>query len=223
MGEVFVGACFALPSQPSAVFVTGTDTHVGKSVACAWMLRGLDGDYWKPVQAGLDAPTDMAMVQRMSGLPAQRFHPEVWRLEAPLAPQIAAQRQGIRLELAQVVVPVTHRPLVVEGAGGVLVPLSPRLLMVDLMVHLGFPVVLVARTALGTINHTLLSLEALRSRGLSVLGVILNGPREPETARVIRHHGRVAWLAELPLLQELTPQSLDGVPGLGTDENILGL
>lgn len=194
------------------VFVTGTDTDVGKTVVSAWLLRHLGWEYWKPVQAGVAGGTDVARVRHLSGAAAHRFHPSAYVLREPLSPHEAARREGIEIELERFRLPVA-RPLVVEGAGGVLVPLNPQALMVDLMVRLGLPVVLVSRTALGTLNHTLLSLEALRHRGVEVVGVVMCGAAAPHNRQAIEQYGQVAVVGEIPWLEPLTPETLAGVQG----------
>jgi malonyl-CoA O-methyltransferase len=190
------------------VFVTGTDTGVGKTVVSAWLMRALDADYWKPVQAGLDGETDTEAVQRLTGFPEERFHRPAYRLKAALSPHEAAAREGTAIALDAFRLPVTGRTLVVEGAGGLLVPLNDRAFMTDLMARLGLPALLVAGSGLGTINHTLLSLEALRARGLAVAGVVMNGPANPANRRAIETFGAVAVIAELPLLEPLDGASL---------------
>lgn len=134
--------------------------------------------------------------------------PEAYRLALPASPHVAAAAAGITIERARLQLPNTAGPIIVEGAGGILVPLNDRETMADLMAWLGLPVVLVARTALGTINHTLLSLEALRSRGLRVHGLVLNGDPVPATTATLRTWGRVPILAQIPPLQPLNAASL---------------
>ncbi len=194
----------------SGFFVTGTDTGVGKSVVSAWLLHRWEAAYWKPVQSGAGSgeESDTAFVRRLSGLPEERFHPPVYTLALPRSPHEAARKEGVEIRLERLQRPVDHRPLVVEGAGGILVPLNDQQTMLDLMAQLGLPVILVARTTLGTINHTLLSLACLRSRGLTVAGVILNGNPDPDNRQAIGHYGQVTILAELPLLQPLTREGL---------------
>jgi len=189
-------------------FVTGTDTDVGKTVVASWLVLALDGEYWKPVQAGLEGETDAAAVRRLTGLPEARFHDSAYRLKAALSPHEAARREGVTIETGTIELPAHRRPLVVEGAGGLLVPLNPRALVIDLIAKLGLPVILVARSGLGTINHTLLSLEALRARGLALAGVVINGPGNPANREAIESHGNVPVIAELPLIEPLTAEGL---------------
>lgn len=192
----------------SGFFVTGTDTNTGKTVACAYLMRVLDADYWKPVQSGLDGETDTETVRRLTGLPAERFHRSAYELRAPLSPHEAARRESIAISLDAFELPRTSRAIIVEGAGGVLVPLNGEALMIDLMAALGLPVILVARTTLGTINHTLLSLEALRTRRIAVAGVILSGEPNRANRMAIETYGKVGVLAELPMIAPLDAQTL---------------
>lgn len=187
------------------LFVAGADTDVGKTVAAACLVRALDGDYWKPVQAGISDGTDTATVARLTGLSADRLHPPAYEFAEPLPPHQAARLEGVAIDMERFQLPRTKRPLVVEGAGGLLVPLNDRHTMIDLIVRLGLPVVLVTRSGLGAINHTLLSLEALNARAVPIIGVIVNGPPNPVNVEAIRHYGRVRVIIEL---QKLVP--LDG-------------
>ena len=187
---------------PARLFVTGTDTGVGKSYVAALLTVGLEASYWKPVQSGADADADW--LRRVTGLPAERVLPETYRLRAPLSPHEAARREGVQIEMSRFALPKKER-LIVEGAGGVMVPLDDQHLMVDLMVDLGLPVLVVARSELGTINHTLLTLEQLRRRGCSLLGVVVNGPSNPANCQAIVHYGEVPVLAAIDRRVELSP------------------
>lgn len=185
----------------SGVFVTGTDTGVGKTLACAVLARAWDADYWKPVQTGLAAEAgDTAVVAALTGLAPENLHRPRHEYAAPLSPHAAAALEGEAIGLDDFVLPRTSRPLVVEGAGGVLVPLNGRDLMIDLMARLNLPAVVVARSTLGTINHSLLTLEALRARQIAVLGVVLSGPPSPGNRAAIEDFGRVKVLAQIPPL-----------------------
>ena len=188
--------------------VTGTDTGIGKTVFAAGLAGSLGAYYWKPVQAGLDPEGDKETVARLSGLPAAHILPEAYRLTTPASPHLAARLDGVKLGLDQLALPDEDGPLVVEGAGGVLVPLSETLLMADLFAHWGVPVILCARTALGTINHSLLSIEALRARGVPLAGVAFIGDPHAENERIIPALGGVPSLGRLPHLDPLDPARL---------------
>ncbi len=188
--------------MPQGYFVTGTDTDVGKTVISAALVLGLGANYWKPVQTG--APSDREQIQSWTGLPDARFAPEQWRFPLPASPHIAARAAGGAIALRDLRPPWKENTAagdcwIVEGAGGVLVPLNDREKIADLIVCLGLPVIVVARTRLGTMNHTLLTLEALRRRGLEVAGVVMNGDAEPEVAETIRSLGKVPLAQTSPI------------------------
>ncbi len=199
-------------------FVTGTDTDVGKTVVSAWLMLHLEArfagvHYWKPVQSGVaEGPGDREVVQKLTGFGPGRFHACGYELPEPLSPHEAARRAGVRIEMARIEMPRGDGPLIVEGAGGVLVPLNEKVLMLDLIVALGLPVVVVARSTLGTINHTLLTLEALRRRRVDVAGVVLNGPHAPHNRAAIEEYGRVHVIGELPPLSPLGAATLRAIP-----------
>jgi dethiobiotin synthetase len=190
------------------IVVTGTDTDIGKTVFAAGLTRLLGGVYWKPVQAGLDGETDTGTVRRLSGLDDAHFLPEAWRLKLPASPHLAAEREGIEIDSGSLVVPTLPRPLVIEGAGGLMVPLNRRELYIDVFARWRVPVVLCARTTLGTLNHTLLSLEALARRGIPVLGVALIGDPHVDNERTLAAMGGAPVLGRLPRLDPLTPAAL---------------
>ena len=190
------------------IVVTGTDTGIGKTVFAAGLTRLLDGYYWKPVQAGLTDETDSATVRRLSGLPAERILPEIWRLKTPASPHLAAERDGVVIDPAALSLPSVPGPLVIEGAGGVIVPLTRKVLLIDVFARWQAPVVLCARTTLGTLNHTLLSIEALRRREITIVGVALIGGKHPDNARTLSEIGGVPILGRLPRLDPLTSATL---------------
>ena len=192
-------------------FVTGTDTDVGKTVVAAWLVARLGACYWKPVQAGTDPQTDSAIVRRLAGVAQDRILPEAYILPEPLAPHESARRAGLAIDMAKLVPPACDRPLVVEGAGGLMVPLNDHSYVIDLARELDLPLILVARSTLGTINHTLLSLEAIGRRGLPLAGVVMNGPETPHNRAAIERYGRVEIIAEIPRLDRVTLSSLMAV------------
>lgn len=192
------------------IIVTGTDTGVGKTVFAAALAGALGAHYWKPVQAGPDEwdGTDATRVAYLSGLPAEHILPEAYRLATPCSPHRAAEIDGVEIDLTRLVLPQVDGPLVVEGAGGALVPLNRQETYADQFARWQAPVVIVARTGLGTINHTLLSVEALRARGVSVLGVAFVGDAVEDSEATIAAMGKVKRLGRLPLLDTLTPETL---------------
>jgi len=168
----------------------------------------LGASYWKPVQAGNHPETDSDIVRRLAGVPPERILPEAYVLPEPIAPHEAARRAGITIEMAKLAPPPCNGPLVVEGAGGLLVPLNDKVYVIDLAAELHLPIILVARSTLGTINHTLLSIEAIRRRGLPLAGVVVNGPETPHNRAAIERYGKVEIIAEIPWLDHLTGAKL---------------
>ncbi|PAP92045.1 dethiobiotin synthase [Mesorhizobium wenxiniae] len=190
------------------IVVTGTDTGIGKTVFSAGLAGLLDGFYWKPVQSGLDEETDSEVVARLSGLPAERVLPEAYRLKSPLSPHRSAEIDGVMIEVADLSVPAVPGPLVIEGAGGLMVPLNRRTRFIDIFAQWPLPVILCARTALGTINHTLLSIEALRARSIPLIGLAFIGDEVTDTQRTIVEFSGVPQLGRLPHLDPLTGKTL---------------
>ena len=189
----------------TAIVVTGTDTGIGKTVFAAGLTAALNAQYWKPVQAGLSDATDTETVVALTDAQAL---PEAYRLKMPASPHLAAEDMGIEIDPIDLVLPFTEGPLVVEGAGGVMVPLTRRIFFLDVMAGWNAPVVLVARTALGTINHTALSLKALRDQGCDVVGVAFVGDAVPEVEQTIVEMCDVAHLGRLPFLENLSKERL---------------
>ena len=195
----------------SGFFVTGTDTDVGKTLVAAWLLTQLEGTYWKPIQAGTVPTTDSATVQRLAELPVSRVLPEAYLLPEPMAPHEAARRANIALDMEKLRLPPHDGLVVVEGAGGLMVPIADGAYMIDLADSLDLPLILVARSTLGTINHTLLSLEAIRRRGLPLAGVVISGPESPHNRAAIERFGQVEVIAEIPFLKTVSRDTLKAI------------
>ncbi|WP_170785644.1 dethiobiotin synthase [Ruegeria lacuscaerulensis] len=185
----------------STLVVTGTDTGVGKTVLSAGLAAALGASYWKPVQSGLEEATDTETVQALSGAP---ILPEAYRLNLPASPHLSAEDMGVEIDLERLTLPQVPGPLVVEGAGGVMVPLTRQHFFLDLFARWQAPVVLAARTALGTINHTALSLRALRGAGVDVVGVAFIGDAEPDVEQTIVEMCETRHLGRLPILDTVT-------------------
>ena len=191
----------------TAIVVTGTDTDIGKTVFAAALAGALGAHYWKPVQAGLDDGSDAQRVAALSGLPADHILPEAYRLTTPCSPHRAAEIDGVTIDPAALNPPAI-RPLVIEGAGGALVPVTRELLYADLFATWGLPVVIVARTGLGTINHSLLTIEALRNRDVPILGTAFVGDTVKDSEATIVAIGGVRRLGRLPWIDPLYPVAL---------------
>jgi dethiobiotin synthetase len=188
--------------------VSGTDTGVGKTVFSAALADALVASYWKPVQSGLDSETDCEAVARLGGLDASRILPEAYRLSVPASPHLSARIDGVSIDADGLDPPDCDGPLIIEGAGGLLVPLTKRTVFADVFARWGIPVILCARTSLGTINHTLLSIEALRVRDVPIRGVAFIGVENADTQDIIAEMGGVEVLGRLPTLHLLTRGNL---------------
>jgi dethiobiotin synthase len=193
-------------------FVTGTDTNVGKTVLSALLVAALDAVYWKPVQTGAIEGTDRESVRAWAEIPEERLPLERYRFNAPVSPHLASREEKVRIDLDAFELPnaeASHsHKWIVEGAGGVLVPLNERDLMRDLMRRIGFPVVIAARTALGTINHTLLTLAALREANLLISGVVMIGDRNDENRLAIERYGEACVIGYIPILPKIDRSTL---------------
>ena len=189
----------------SGYFVTGTDTNIGKTVLSALLVAALDGAYWKPVQTGAAEGTDRDAVRAWAGVSEERLLPERYCFDPPVSPHLAAREAGVRMALDSFVLPKTTAgmPLIVEGAGGAMAPINERAVMLDLMRRLGLPVIVAARTALGTINHTLLTLAALRIAQLHICGVVLIGEEHMENRRAIEQYGEIRVVGHIPVLEKI--------------------
>lgn len=195
----------------SAIVITGTDTDIGKTVFAAALCEALGGSYWKPVQAGTQGGTDRETVRRLTGLGEERLPAERYVLSQPLSPHRAAELDGITIDfeaLTRLPPSPGPGPLIIEGAGGLMVPLTREHLVIDLIGRWQAPVVLCARTALGTINHSLLSIEALKRRAIPILGIAFIGEAMADTERTIIDFTGVKRLGRLPRLPSLDPASL---------------
>jgi dethiobiotin synthetase len=190
------------------VVVTGTDTGIGKTVFSAALTNALDGCYWKPVQSGLAEETDSETVHRLGQIPLERILPEAWRLKTPVSPHLSAEIDGVTISPMALQPPSTNLPLIIEGAGGLLVPLTRHETFADVFSRWQIPAILCARTGLGTINHTFLSLEAMRQRLIPILGVAFIGDEYSDTQKTIQEMGHVRVLGRLPHLNPLSPDAL---------------
>jgi dethiobiotin synthase len=204
---------------PSGLFVTGTDTGVGKTVVCAALMHRFRETaplrYWKPIQTGIEQDDDTAEVTRLGACDAgacdaEEVDRDGVRLARPVSPHLAARLSGQTIDVPSIAARTragTARGWIIEGAGGVLVPLNDRETNVDLMIAIGLPALVVSRTALGTINHTLLTLEALRRRSVPVAGVVMVGDPNPENRTAIEQYGGVAVLGEMPRLPAIAERN----------------
>lgn len=185
-------------------FITGIDTGIGKTIVSAILTEKLQADYWKPIQSGDLAQSDSLAVQSLLTNTKTKIHPEAYRLSQPLSPHLSARIDGVEIELDQFQLPKTNNKLIVEGAGGLMVPLNDKDLILDLIKHLAIETIVVAKNYLGSINHTLLTLNTLKQHHIKVKGIIFNGEPNLESEKYILKYSQLTSLGHIPLLNELS-------------------
>lgn len=195
---------------PKKLFVTGTNTDIGKTFVSGVLMAGLGAHYWKPIQSGSLESTDTQWLSENTGLDKNHFFEETYRFEHALSPHAAAKLENIEISLDKLGLPelAGSQTLIVEGAGGLMVPLNDELFMLDLIRKLNIPVVIVADSGLGTINHTMLTIEQLKRHDIEIFGVVMNGVRNRSNRQAIEKYGRVPVLAEVEPLKQISPVSL---------------
>lgn len=193
------------------LFVTGTDTGVGKTLLSALLVAALDRDYWKPIQTGAEEGTDRETVLRLAEIDAGRAWPESYIFAPPVSPHLAAEWQQTKIDFEKIRRPASAKTLVIEGAGGILVPINARQSMLDLARHLVAPVVIASRTALGTINHSLLTIAAIRRANLELRGVVMSGKENADNRRAIERYGNVPVIGWIPWMERIDAKTLQTV------------
>jgi dethiobiotin synthase len=193
------------------LFVTGTDTGVGKTLLSALLVAALGRDYWKPIQTGAEEGTDRDTVVRLAEINVGRAWPESYIFAPPVSPHLAAEWQQMNIEFEKIRRPASAKALIIEGAGGILVPINAHDSMLDLARHLGAPIVIASRTALGTINHSLLTIAAIRSANLELRGVVMSGKENADNRRAIERYGNVPVIGWIPWLDRVDAKTLQSV------------
>lgn len=194
------------PKLPQQIFVSGIGTDVGKTVVSAILVQALQADYWKPVQAGSLNFTDTDFVKSLVSNTATAFHKEQYALQTASSPHYAAKQEGVCIDVAAFIFPSTDNRLIVEGAGGLMVPLNEDHTVIDFIKHYELPVFLVANNYLGSINHTLLSIAALKQRNIPLLGIIFNGDTYLDNAEIIQQLSMVNYVCYVDKVNELTKE-----------------
>ena len=184
--------------SPRPVFITGIGTGIGKTITSAIIVEKLQADYWKPIQSGDLDNSDTLAVQVLISNTTTVFHPEAYRLTQPYSPHKSAKLDGIVIDPAKIITPHTDNQLIIEGAGGLMVPLSDTFFIVDLIKQLDAEVILVSKNYLGSINHTLMSIELLKSKGIALKGIIFNGDIDPDSEEVISKYCGSKILGHIP-------------------------
>jgi dethiobiotin synthetase len=190
------------------VFVTGIGTGIGKTIVSAVLVEKLNADYWKPVQAGDLEQSDTISVKKLVTNPISYFYPETYRLTQPYSPHKAAALDGIVIDPEKIKLPETDNQLIIEGAGGLMVPLNKDFLMIDLIKQLGAEVVLVSRNYLGSINHTLLSVDALKNRNIPIKALLFNGNRDLASEEYIIEYTKLQNIFYIPEMEPVSKTSI---------------
>ena len=190
------------------IVICGTDTDVGKTIVSSFFVQGLKGIYWKPIQSGTEDGSDTKTVCNLLNLEPNRYLSERYKFKAPVSPHWAAEQESGFIEPNNLKLPDLDELIIIETAGGLMVPLNRDWLQIDQLKVWGAPIILVARTGLGTLNHTLLSLEALKHRNLDVLGIVLNGPPHKDNPKTLEQFGDTKILASLPIFDEVNAKVL---------------
>jgi len=191
------------------IFITGIGTDIGKTIVSAVLVEKLQADYWKPVQAGDLDNSDTIKVQRLISNPRSVFHPEAYRLTQPFSPHKAAALDGVEIDINKIILPQTSNQLIIEGAGGLMVPLNDTHYIIDLIKHLDAEVILVSRNYLGSINHTLLSIDALTNRGIPIKAIVINGNTDEYSEQAIAAYTKNAVpIYYVPGMDEITKESI---------------
>jgi dethiobiotin synthetase len=190
------------------IFITGIHTGIGKTITSAVLVEKLQADYWKPIQSGDLETSDTITVQSLISNEKSAFHPETYRLSKPFSPHKSAELDNIKIELSNFILPETANQLIIEGAGGLMVPLNDTDLMIDLIDKLKADVILVVQHYLGSINHTLLSLAMLKSRDISLIGIIISGKRDEFSEQAIQNFSGVSVLGFIDYLEPVDKISI---------------
>ncbi|PBQ32400.1 dethiobiotin synthase [Sphingobacteriaceae bacterium] len=192
----------------NSLIVAGIGTGIGKTLISAILVEALQADYWKPIQAGDLDQSDTLKVKALISNTLSVFHPESYLLKTPMSPHAAAKIDGIEIELEKLIIPRTENTLVIELAGGLMVPLNSKELNIDLLKKWHVPVVLVSQNYLGSINHTLLSLDLLKTKNIPVMGIIFNGEQNVSTEEFILSYSKVKCLGRIPEIEAITKEEI---------------
>jgi dethiobiotin synthase len=193
------------------LFITGTDTGIGKTLLSSLLVAALDRDYWKPIQTGSSEGTDRETVIKQAGISPSRAHPEAYIFDPPVSPHLAAEWRGMEIDIERIQRPASAKEFVIEGAGGIMVPINSSLFMLDLARHLKTSLVIATRTALGTINHTLLTVNSIRSAQLPMTGVVMIGEESKDNRRAVERYGNVPVIGWIPRLERIDRDTLQSV------------
>ena len=185
------------------IFVTGIGTDIGKTVVSAIIVEALKADYWKPVQAGTYYSTDSENLKKWISNTITVIHPESYCLKAHMSPHAAAENESVQIDFDKIILPQTNNTLVIEGAGGVMVPLNDKYFIMDLIKKFDAETIIVIQNYLGSINHSLLTFDVLKNKGIKIIGLVFNGPPHALSEKIILSYTGVPCLASISPEQEI--------------------
>ena len=191
------------------LIICGTDTDVGKTLISSFFVRGLKSFYWKPIQSGIETETDSQSILRLSGIKKEKILKEAYIFEKPVSPHWAAEIDGKKIDINLLNLPKIDGSIVIETAGGLMVPITRNFLQIDQIRKWNLPVIIVCRSSLGTLNHTLLTIEALKKRNIKILGLIINGEKHLDNPKTLREFSKLPIIAEFPRLNNIDKNNLD--------------
>ena len=189
--------------------ICGTDTDIGKTLISSFFVRGLNSFYWKPIQSGIESETDSQSIKRIANINKDKIINEAYTFTKPLSPHWAAELDNKIIDLELLNLPTINGPLIVETAGGLMVPITRNYLQIDQIKKWGLPVILVCKSSLGTLNHTLLSIEALEKRNVKILGLVINGEKHLDNPKTLVEFSSLPIIAEFPYLKKIDSNNLD--------------
>ncbi len=189
--------------------ICGTDTDVGKTLISTFFVRGLGSYYWKPIQSGTKDGTDSQFVKKIGGIKNEKILKESYIFKTPVSPHWAAEIDNTTISNKLLNIPKIEGSLVIETAGGLMVPITRNFLQIDQIKIWDLPVILVCRSSLGTLNHTLLSIEALKKRDIKILGLVINGKKHLDNPKTLKDFSHLPIIAEFPLINNISKSKLD--------------
>ena len=194
-------------------FITGTDTGVGKTFFSLLLMKKYNFNYWKPIQTGNTTENDTLYIKNIIGIKNNKFYKSIYSFKKPLSPHLASHHENVSINIKKINKPNSDDPIIIEGAGGILVPLNKKNLIIDLIKKFNFPVVIVSKSILGTINHTLMTINILKRNKINVFGVILNNVKNKKegnnNAKSIEIFGKVKVIGQVPFVNQITNKKIE--------------
>ena len=189
--------------------ICGTDTDIGKTLISSFFVRGLNSFYWKPIQSGIESQTDSQTVETLAKVSREKIIKEAYVFTKPLSPHWASEIDQKTINFDMLKIPKVQGSLIVETAGGLMVPITRDFLQIDQIKKWNLPVILVCKSSLGTLNHTLLSIEALKRRNIEILGLVVNGEKHLDNPKTLVEFSGIPLITEFPYIKKINPKNFD--------------